>query len=251
LVGGPYTQSREGKRDMTTTRVISLGGSIIAPGAVDTDFLQSFRRTILAHLEAEPERRLILVCGGGAPAREYQRAFRETLGAQAHSEAGAEAQDWIGIAATWLNAELLRQLFQPLCPEKVVTDPTAVTVFPGRVLVAAGWKPGFSTDYDAVLLAERFQAEVLINLSNIPRVYSADPRQDPGAKPLDCLRWSELQALVGTRWQPGINVPFDPVATEHAARLKLTLIVADGKNTENLKNILEGQPFEGSVIGPE
>jgi uridylate kinase len=249
-LGGPYTESREGERDMITTRIISLGGSIIAPGAVDTDFLQSFRRTILAHLEAEPERRLILVCGGGAPAREYQRAYRETLGAFAQSEAAAEAQDWIGIAATWLNAELLRQLFQPLCPEKVVTDPTAVTVFPGRVLVAAGWKPGFSTDYDAVLLAERFQAELLINLSNISKVYSADPRKDPSARPLNRLSWGELQKLVGRRWQPGINVPFDPVATEYAAKLKLTLIVADGKDTANLKHILEGRPFEGSVVGP-
>lgn len=236
---------------MTTTRVISLGGSIIAPGAVDTQFLRSFRRALLAHLEAEPERRLILVCGGGAPAREYQRAFREVLGAQAQPEAGAEAQDWIGIAATWLNAELLRQLFQPLCPEKVVTDPTAVTVFPGRVLVAAGWKPGFSTDYDAVLLAERFQAELLINLSNVAKVHSADPRRDPAARPLDRLSWSELQALVGTRWQPGINVPFDPVATAHAAQLKLTLIVADGKNIPNLLDILEGRPFEGTLVGPD
>jgi uridylate kinase len=233
---------------MTTTRVISVGGSLIAPPArgVDTDFLKGFRRLILEHLEAEPERRVILVCGGGAPAREYQRAYREVLG-----ESAADAEDWIGIAATCLNAELLRQLFAPLCPEKVVTDPTALSVFPGRVLVAAGWKPGFSTDHDAVLLAERFQADQLINLSNVPRVYSADPRLDPTARPLDRLRWSELQELVGRRWQPGINVPFDPVATAHAAGLRLTLIVADGKNLPNLRSLLAGGDFEGSVIGPD
>jgi len=240
---------------MTSTRVISVGGSLIAPApaGVDTDFLKAFRKVILDHLETEPERRLILVCGGGAPAREYQRAFRETLGGPSASsgEAHAEAQDWIGIAATCLNAELVRQLFGPLCPEKVVTDPTALTVFPGRVLVAAGWKPGFSTDHDAVLLAERFQAEVLINLSNVARVYSADPRKDPSARPLERMSWSQLQQLVGTRWQPGIHAPFDPVATEHAARLALTLIVADGKNTANLGNILGGRPFEGTVIGPD
>jgi len=236
---------------MTTTRVISVGGSLIAPtaGAVDTEFLKGFRQAILEHLEAQAEARLILVCGGGAPAREYQRAYREVL--EGSSPAEADAQDWIGIAATCLNAELVRQLFGPLCPEKVVTDPTALSVFPGRVLVAAGWKPGFSTDHDAVLLAERFQAEELINLSNVPKVYSADPRRDPSARPLDRLRWSQLQELVGSRWQPGINAPFDPVATRQAARLRLTLIVADGGNIPNLRSLLAGEIFEGTVIGPD
>lgn len=234
---------------MSGTRVISVGGSIIVPDKVDVGFLRDFRQALVDHLEKEPQLRLILVCGGGSPAREYQRAFREVLGAAAETE--KEAQDWIGIAATRLNAELMRFLFQPYCPEKVITDPTAVAVFPGRVLVAAGWKPGFSTDYDAVLLAERFQADTLINLSNVVKVYTADPNIDPQAKALDHASWPEFQGLVGRAWTPGKNVPFDPVATEYAARLRLRVIVASGRNIENLKNILEDKPFEGTVIGPQ
>jgi uridylate kinase len=150
-----------------------------------------------------------------------------------------------------MNAELVRFLFQPHCPQPVVQDPTSVSVFPGRVLVAGGWKPGFSTDYDAVLLARRFQADTLVNLSNVARIYSADPRTDPSAQPLDRLRWAELAAMVGTTWVPGRNVPFDPVATAEAARAGLRLIVAAGRNIENLKRILAGQDFEGTVVGPE
>jgi uridylate kinase len=241
---------------MASVQVISLGGSIIAPDKVDVAFLRSFRKAVLEYLESYEERRLILVCGGGGPAREYQGAYRAVLseaagGAAEGAEAQAEAQDWLGIAATRLNAELVRFLFQPLCPQPVVQDPTSVPVFTGRVLVAGGWKPGFSTDYDAVLLARRFQADTLINLSNVARIYSADPRTDPAARPLDRLRWAELAALVGSTWVPGKNVPFDPVATAEAARLRLRVVVAAGRNIENLRKILSGKDFDGTVVGPE
>jgi uridylate kinase len=237
---------------MGSVQVISLGGSVIAPDKVDVAFLRSFRKALLEYLEAEGERRVILVCGGGGPAREYQGAYRAVLSEAGRSEPEeGEVLDWLGIAATRLNAELLRFLFLPLCPERVVSDPTALAVFPGRVLVAAGWKPGCSTDYDAVLLAERFQADTVVNLSNVARVYSADPKVDPQARPLEHLSWAELQAMVGRTWVPGANVPFDPVATEHAARIGLRVVVAAGRNIENLKKILNGEPFEGSTIGPE
>jgi uridylate kinase len=218
---------------------------------VDVPFLRELRETLIEYLEKDPERRLILVCGGGAPAREYQKAYREILESGDGSRPEAEAQDWIGIAATRLNAELLRQLLAPYCPERVVIDPVEVSVFPGRVLVGAGWKPGFSTDHDAVLLAEKFQADTLLNLSNVAQVYDADPKTHPQAHPLERLTWAELQKLVGDTWTPGQNVPFDPVATAYAAKIGLTLIVASGREIDNLKAILDGRPFTGTVVGPE
>jgi uridylate kinase len=242
---------------MASVQVISLGGSIIAPDKVDVAFLRSFRKAVLEYLEQDAERRLILVCGGGGPAREYQGAYRAVLsesgggGGTDGAEADSEAQDWLGVAATRLNAELVRFLFQPYCPQPVVQDPTSISVFPGRVLVAGGWKPGFSSDYDAVLLARRFQADTLVNLSDVARIYSADPKTDPSARPLDRLRWAELQAMVGTSWEPGRKVPFDPIATAEAERAGLRVIVAAGRNIENFKKILAGKDFEGTVVGPE
>ena len=95
---------------MSTTKVISLGGSIIVPDKVDSNFLLAFRAAILEYLESKADSRLIIVCGGGAPAREYQRAYRAVI-----PEADADVLDWIGIAATRLNAELLKRLFRELC----------------------------------------------------------------------------------------------------------------------------------------
>jgi len=231
---------------VSKVKVISLGGSIIVPDGVDFEFLNNFRRTIEAYLAEDEDRRLILVCGGGGPAREYQKAYRRIM-----VEPAAEAQDWIGIAATRLNGELVRQLFAHHCPEKVVTDPTALTLFPGRIMVAAGWKPGFSTDYDAVMLAKKFQADTVINLSNIAQVFTADPKSDPEAKALESLTWDEFRKLVGHTWTPGKNVPFDPIATDLAAGSGLRVIVAAGRDLENLKKILADENFIGTTIEPE
>jgi uridylate kinase len=225
--------------------VISLGGSIVAPDGVDEGFLKDFVGVIRSFIEADPNRRFIFVVGGGGPARSWQKAYRQVCGGGAKDE---EA-DWIGVMATRLNAQLVKAVMSEWCSQDVVTNPTQVDPLTGRVLVAAGWKPGFSTDYDAVLLAERFQADVVINLSNIEKVYTADPKTNSDARPIDKISWPDFRALVGDEWVPGKNVPFDPVASRHAARIGLKVICAAGKNLENLKNILSGKDFTGTTIG--
>ncbi len=224
--------------------VISLGGSIVAPDGVDSDFIAAFIALLKAELAANEKRRFILVVGGGGPARRYQQAYRTIV-----PNGSDEQADWIGIMATRLNAQLLKAVLGDLCTQDVVTDPSQVGPFVGRVLVAAGWKPGFSTDFDAVLLAERFQADKVINLSNIAKVYTDDPRKNPEAKPIDAISWADFRAIVGDDWVPGKNVPFDPVASRHAAKIGLTVICAAGKDLENLKKILSGQDFFGTTIG--
>jgi uridylate kinase len=228
------------------TTVISLGGSIVAPEGPDPAFLSSFMALVREHLAVAPDRRLILVVGGGGPARLWQRAYRESGGPPENHD----ALDWIGVMATRLNAQLVKALLGELCPQEVVTDPTSLSIFMGRVLVAAGWKPGFSTDYDAVLLAERFGAERILNLSNIAKVYTDDPRANPAARPIDAISWSDFRAIVGDEWSPGKNTPFDPVATRKASELGLTVICAAGRDLDNLRHILEGESFVGTTIGP-
>ncbi len=226
------------------TTIISLGGSMIAPDAVDIPFLKEFHRRLTLWLQEDAKRRVVLITGGGAPARVYQQAYRAVV-----SEPNADRQDWIGIAATRLNGALVKAIFGNLCSDEVVTDPTAPFEWTGRVLVAAGWKPGFSTDFDAVMLAERFSAQTVINLSNIAQVYTDDPKKNPEARPLTTVTWPEFQKIVGTEWKPGINAPFDPVATKKAAELGLKVFVAAGSDLPNLDRILRGQEFFGTVIG--
>ncbi|MGI6432585.1 MAG: UMP kinase [Sphaerochaetaceae bacterium] len=228
---------------MQQTTVLSVGGSIISPDGVDVEFLKRFVTAIEEYLQSHPHQRFILVSGGGAPARTYQQAYK-----QIDPQPDSELLDWIGIAATRLNGMLLRSLFARYCSTDLVTDPSAEFTFEGRVLVAAGWKPGFSSDADAVYLAIRFGSETVINLSNIAKVYTADPKLDPLARPLDAISWQEFRKMVGDQWIPGKNLPFDPIASKEAQQANLKVICADGRNIANLMAILNNKEFEGTLI---
>ncbi len=225
--------------------VFDFGCSIVAPDKPDVPFLRRFLDFLNRWLSADLSREAIMVVGGGGAARAWQGAVREMA-----LETPGKSLDWVGIMATRLNAELLRALLGPLSPDPVVTDPSADFSFTGRVLMAAGWKPGFSTDYDAVVLAERFNADKILMLSNIAQVYDDDPNKNPDAKPLDRLSWDEYKKMAGSEWKPGANVPFDPGATAAAAKAGLTVIAAAGSNLENLEAILAGKDFIGTIISP-
>ena len=241
------------------TIVISLGGSIVAPqGGPDGVFLSRFREILLSWLE-KTEGKAIVVVGGGTAARQWQKAYREFL-AQPSSAAAFQSLlsgdmeeldaslDRIGIAATRLNAQLVREAFADYCPDAVVTDPSSDIAMHGKLLIASGWKPGFSTDYDAVLLAERFHAEKIINLSNIAQIYSADPRKEPSARPLDHISFDALLKMTGKEWNPGANVPFDPIAAMKARELGLRIIFASGTDLDNVSGILNENSFVGTII---
>ena len=232
------------------TFVLSLGGSIVAPpSGPDVGFLVDFRKRLEAWLSAAPDRRVILVIGGGGPARSYQTALKEFRAAIGETGSCDEALDWLGIAATKINAQLVKSVMGSLCADPVVTDPSAPLTFSGKVLVASGWKPGFSSDFDAVYLGERCGARTVLNLSNIAKVYTADPKLDPRATPIDSISWAEFRAMVGSTWTPGANLPFDPIASARADEAGMKVICAAGKDLDNVFRILDGAPFIGTVIG--
>ena len=150
--------------NVMTTKILSVGGSIIAPDKPDTEFLNNFIAMSRRWLGEGNDRRLIFVSGGGAPARVYQKAYGDVL-EKSGGHIQNDAADRIGIMATRLNAELLKACCADLCRNEVVCDPTADISFSGKILVASGWKPGFSTDNDAVLLAEKFGAVAGVSMS--------------------------------------------------------------------------------------
>ncbi len=230
------------------TKVLSVGGSIVVPNQPDTEFLVKFVSMAKEWLLEDSKRKLILVVGGGYPARVYQNAYSEVAKKVSTTSSEGDA-DWIGIMATRLNAQLVKACFGDLCQNDVVYDPTSPIDFKGRVLLAAGWHPGFSTDNDAVLLAEKHGAKTVVNLSNIEKVYTDDPKKNPNAKPIDEITWKDFRKMVGDEWTPGKNCPFDPIASKKADEIGLTVICAGGKNIENIRAILNDKEFVGTKIG--
>ncbi len=219
------------------TVVISLGGSIIVPDQIDIDFLHEFKRVILS-LSNE---RFIVICGGGKVCRRYQEAAKAT------GEISKEDLDWIGIRATRLNAELVRSCFGDDAHGKVIHDPHEPIDAQRRVIVGAGFEPGSSTDLRAVQLAKRFDAARVINMSNIDYVYSADPKKDPTAKKMEAISWQAFRQLVGDQWDPGLNMPFDPIASKEAEQLGLEVAII-GNDMSNFEQLLKGEAFRGTTI---
>jgi len=217
--------------------IISLGGSIVIPNEINVTFLKNLRKLITKYTS---KYKFVIVVGGGKTARKYIQAAKDIR------KLNTKDLDWIGIHSTRLNAHLLRTIFRDIAYPKIIKDPNIKVKF-DKVLIAAGWKPGFSTDYDAVLLAKNLKAKTVINMTNVDYLYDKNPLTHKNAKKIVCTDWKTLRKLVGDKWVPGMNAPFDPIATKKAAKLKLRLILL-GKSLVNLKKFLDKKNFKGSII---
>jgi len=228
--------------DKSKLIIISLGGSLIVPnGGIDVKFCIEFNQFIRQQIALK--RRFFIVVGGGATARHYIEAARKTVGKITNWDL-----DWLGIHSTRLNAHLIKTIFHDLAHPRVVANyEKKIKNQKEPLVIAAGWKPGFSTDYDAVFLAREYHVSTLINMSDITSVYDKDPHRFPDAQPLSTISWDDFEKLVGEKWSPGYSFPFDPIATKLAKKLKLTVYIV-GKDLKNLNKLLSGKKFLGTVI---
>lgn len=223
--------------------VISVGGSLIVPnGGIDVNFVIKLNKLIRE--EVAQGKRFLLVAGGGKIARHYRDAAKQVVGNVEDNDL-----DWLAIHATRLNAHLLRTIFQDISHPRIITNYYKKIVnWKEPIAIGAGWKPGWSTDYDAVILARDYDAKIIINMSNIDWVYDRDPGKYPDAKSLKNITWEAMEKLVGNKWTPGFNVPFDPIATKLANKLNLTVVIANGNDLMNIKKIINNDSFKGTVI---
>ena len=223
------------------TIIISLGGSIIVPEKIDIGFLKNFKELILKYLKTK---KFFIVTGGGKTARIYQKAAA-WIGPLIRDDS-----DWLGIYGTRINAHLIRTIFRRWAYKRIITNPVKMKKdIKEDIVVAAGWKPGWSTDYVAVRLAEKYKIKTILNMTNVSYVYDKDPDKYPEAKPLKEISWNNFLKIVGTKWSPRKSAPFGPPASKLAQKLKIKVTVLNGKNIKNLDNFLQGKKFKGTIIG--
>lgn len=226
---------------MSKTFVLSLGGSLISTGAgIDGRFLKEFKAFILTRVKLGD--RFFLVVGGGAVCRLYQRAVKPL------SKVSQADLDWIGISATRLNAQLIKTIFGSLVHPDIIIDPTKTVRTKKPLVLVAGYQPGWSTDYEAVLVAKKHGARTVVNLSNIDYAYDKDPKKYASARKLEKLSWPEFRKIVGYTWKPGSNTPFDPIASREAAESGLQVVILNGRKLGNLKSFFDGKRFKGTTI---
>ena len=165
-----------------------------------------------------------MVAGGGKVARKYIDAVSQ-IGKVSDSDL-----DWLGIAGTKMNAELLRIIFKD------------------KVSVVGGTKPGWSTDHAAMEQAKSLGAKEVIIAGDISFVYDKDPKKYKNVKPIPEISWTDYQKLIPKKWKPGLSSPVDPVAARLARKLGLCAKVLKGTDLSNFEKAIDHKPFSGTLI---
>jgi len=196
---------------MAQDRIVSLGGSLIVPDEINIKFLKQFSSIIKSSND-----KFYVICGGGKTARVYMNAASNFI----------KEVDNEGIQSCLLNALFV----QTILPKAVVTT--------GKI-------PHHSSDYDAVRVALNKGVKEVINLTNVDYVYSKNPKEK-GAKPLKEISWDEYKEIIGGKWESGMHVPFDPLASKLAEKNGVKVLIIG--SLKEFQKYLEGKKFKGSVI---
>lgn len=204
-----------------------MGGSLIVPEEIDVKFLSGLKK-LLAERATQGDS-FVLTPGGGRTARKYAVAAK-VLGSLDRNDL-----DWLGIFSIRLNSLLLSNIFKNL--KKVM------------VMDMKDIRPGASSDLSSVKYAIKSKANILINLTNVDYVYDKNPKTNKNAKPIKNISWQDFRKIIGNKWDPGLNLPFDPVASRLAEKNRLRVVVMNGNPLSNLKNFLSGKPYKGTIIG--
>ncbi|MHA1614798.1 MAG: UMP kinase, partial [Candidatus Thorarchaeota archaeon] len=203
--------------------VLKIGGSLLydKDGNILVEKVRAYAAAIKSLVKDGHS--LVVVVGGGIPARVFISAARD-LGA-------SEAQcDWLGIKLARNNAELLCAGLGDIAYPKIVEtlDELEVAVKIGKVVLMGGLIPGQSTNAVAALAAETVNAETLFNATNVDGVYDHDPKES-GAIRFDTITISELKkVLSGGGTKAGEYKLFDSVAIRVVERSKIPTVIFDG-----------------------
>ena len=229
---------------MAAPLVLALGGSLLRPEESERHAWLSSLANLLSACEVS----IGIVVGGGAPAREAIELAKPVIDDLA-------SLDEIGIAATRLNAAIVAQILQGAGLDVCAGIPSDVEsaargLDEHKVVVMGGTRPGHTTDNVAIRLAIEAKATRCLIATNVGHVYSADPRVDSEARPIESMTLSELQEIVGppVHGKAGGSSVIDPIGVQAAIDNNLPLAVLDGREMDRMADALSGKPFVGTRI---
>ena len=222
--------------------VAAVGGSVLVP-SLEEHRLKEWADTLIRLSEKGIQ--VFVVVGGGGEARKYISACRDI----ALDEASA---DEIGIMVTRINAALLigalKEYAYPRAAESYLqAKEFAVS---GKIVVMGGVTPGQTTDAVGAVLAEETNASMMLDLTAVDGIYTADPKRDPNAKKFDTMTPAELISLImKEKMNAGSNMIIDLVAAKVTERSGVPLVVIDGRDPKILEEALLNGKFNGTVVG--
>lgn len=219
--------------------VVSIGGSILIPGNNDSEYISKLADMLKAVCD---DVQIAIVVGGGKTARYYAETGR-ALG-------GDDYQlDILGIGATRLNAQLLSLALGDM-PDRIAEDPEklASSSAPGKIVVMGGTVPGHTTDAVAAMVAKAMKADRIVNATSVDAVYTDDPRKNPDAKKILNMTIDELGDIVYKEHGASKSSVFDPLGVRLAKENRIDILIVDGRNVDELRNAILGNPINGTTV---
>ncbi len=218
--------------------VLSIGGSVLLSKEADHVYLSNFVDLLKRMSE---KYKIFVIVGGGYIARNYIQLGR-TFNLK------EDFLDILGIEITRVNAKLLTGLIQN-CNQTIPETTTQAKNMNKPIVVMGGTTPGHSTDMVGAELAKKTSAERFIIATNVNGVYDKDPNTHADAKQIPSLSIDTLIATYGTSWESaGKNMVIDGPALSIIKKAKLATFVVNGKQLDQLENVLLGKPFDGTTI---
>ncbi len=245
------------KRTPEKALIVKFGGSssTTMEGANPEYFLPFFndvKEALTQHYA-----RLALIIGGGPRVRALQAGVTED-----------REKDQIGIRALREHAAQLRTFAREsglsvaeYVPQDEQHAREIVSADKAFAVAFGGLKVGQSTDTVAITAAEIFQDEgyeaLVVVLSNIARIFTADPKLEPNARP---IRRASLDRLVEegvlvndpAKFRPGMNVTLDPVAVhrlQQRGTLRPDIWFGHGQDRTNVAHVARRvEPNDGTQI---
>ena len=205
--------------------VVSFGGSLLYNGEkINREYVEAVAPLLKGKA---------VVVGGGILAKKYAEKARKETKNEFFADRAA-------IRATRINAAVVAaELGEKVC---LSFDDAAFVASRGGTPVMGGMMEGLTTDSISVLLAERLGAKRVVNLSRVAGIYDRDPKEK-GARLFKRLTHKQLIALANKfdERKARTNFPFDLIACKLAARSKIRVDFADGRELRNVRDALSGK----------
>ena len=229
--------------------LIKLSGEALANGSTDGIYDNAFVDEVAASLAAcvDDGYELAVVVGAGNIWRGRQGTDMDRVSA-----------DRMGMLATVINAICLKDAIErqgksaavmtavPMSPlaEPYSSDAAKKYLSEGKIVIfGAGLGiPFLSTDTTGAVRAAEIEADTMLMAKNIDYIYTDDPRKNPEAKKLECVKASEVLAM---------NLKaIDATATAFCLSVGMPIRVFGLKSPDDIVKAVKGERV-GTVVTAE
>jgi len=221
------------------TYILSVGGSAIVPGKIDISFLKQLKKTVS---KLSKKNKLVIVCGGGKPARDYIKAAK-------HFGVSDYFSSLAGVRATKLNATLVSLIIHEnvLMPDSLKEVKQELRKRNVVVIGALGFHPKMTSDATAAQVSNYLKAEMFINVTDVDGLFDKNPKTHKDAKFIPKISFDDFWKIVSKiKFKAGQHFVLDQSGAKIIKKHKIKTVILKGM--DNLEAVIQGRKFKGTVI---